>query len=259
MSAYATRKMSAIASSGLSTSPNKTSARYAAAHRPSVTSQNTRTRLEAAGTWACADGAPWTVSLVKDSSLVINKYPLRLVLVQRACIGDLGGGYVELRRAQFDDIAQPEVVARLRQVEGYLRLLQQLPGEAHAIVCRGGVQPGDAHVPDDAVLQVVHVLGCGLSSQLGLRLPCFEQAAVEDWDRDVHTDGTVTSRNRCVAGGHETGGTDDGNGGVVEGVLRLGAALGCALLETETLQFGTILHRLTDQFVYAVRHGRRHR
>jgi len=59
-----------------------------------------------------------------------------------------------------------------------------------------------------------------------------------------------------VAGRHEAGGADHGKGGVVEGVLRLGEAFGCALLQTETLQFGTILHRLTEQFVDPVRHGR---
>src|ERR1035441_390420 len=99
MRAYATRKTSAIASSGLSTSSNNTSAKYVAAHRPSVRSQATRTRLEAVGASACADGAPRSASLVKDSSLVIDKDPLCLIIVMRAGDGDLRRGEVELCRA----------------------------------------------------------------------------------------------------------------------------------------------------------------
>src|ERR1017187_9593678 len=117
MSSYATRKMSAIESSGLSKSSNNTSARYAAAYRPSVTSQAIRTRLESAGVSACADGAPWSASLVQDSSLVINKDPLCLVIVVRAGDGDLRGGQVQLCRSQFDDVTQPVIVASLSQVK----------------------------------------------------------------------------------------------------------------------------------------------
>src|ERR1017187_1051125 len=163
MSSYATRKMSAIESSGLSTSSNNTSAKYAAAHRPSVTSQTIRTRLESAGIPACADGVPCSASLVQDSNLVINKDPLCLVIVVRAGDGDLRRGEVELCRAQLDDVAQPVVVASLSQIERGGGLLEQLLCQGHAIVCRGGAQPGDAYIPDDAVLQVVHVLESCLS------------------------------------------------------------------------------------------------
>src|ERR1017187_7399328 len=229
MSSYATRKMSAIESSGLSTSSNNTSAKYAAAHRPSATSQTIRTRLESAGIPACADGVPCSASLVQDSSLVIDKDPLCLVIVVRAGDGDLRRGEIELCRAQFDDVAQPVIVASLSQIERGTGLLEQLLCQGHAIIRSGGAQPGDAHIPDNAVLQVVRVLSGGFSLQLGFRLPGFEQAAAEDRDCHVHTDGAVTSRNRGVAGGHETGGTDDANRRVVEGVFSLSEPLGRAL------------------------------
>src|ERR1035438_10509134 len=232
ISACATRKASTIESSGLSTSSNNTSAKYAAAHRPSATCQTIRTRLESAGIPACADGVPCSASLVQDSNLVINKDPLCLKIVVRAGDGDLRRGEVELCRAQLDDVAQPVIVASLSQIERGTGLLQQLLCQRHAIVSRGGTQPGDAHIPDHAILQVVDVLESGLSPQLGLRLPGLEQAAVEDRDRDVHADRAVTSRYRCIAGGHETGGTDHAKIRVIERVLRLGETLGCALLET---------------------------
>src|ERR1035438_2362532 len=95
MSSYATRKASAIESSGLSTSSNNTSAKYAAAHRPSATSQTNRTRLESAGIPACADGVPCSASLVQDSNLVINKDPPCLKIVVRGGDGDLRRGEVE--------------------------------------------------------------------------------------------------------------------------------------------------------------------
>src|ERR1017187_3497947 len=179
MSSYATRKMSAIESSGLSTSSNNTSAKYAAAHRPSATSQTIRTRLESAGIPACADGVPCSASLVQDSNLVINKDPLCLKIVVRAGDGDLRRGEVELCRAQLDDVAQPVIVASLRQIERGTGLLEQLLCQSYAIVCRGGAQPGEAYIPDDEVLQVVDVLSRGLSLQLSLRLPGLEQSAVE--------------------------------------------------------------------------------
>src|ERR1022692_378259 len=141
MSAYATRKMSAMESSGLSTSSNNTSAKYAAAHRPSVKSQTARTRLESAGVPACADGAPWSASLVQDSNLVIDKDPLGLKIVVRASDGDLRRGEVELCGAQFDDVAQPVIVASLRQIEPRSGLLEQLLCQSHAVVCRGSAQP----------------------------------------------------------------------------------------------------------------------
>ena len=152
MSSYATKMMSIKESNGLSTSSNKTSARYAEAHRPSVTSQNTRALLEAVGTWACADVAPWPASLVQDSSLVINKDPLCLVLVVRAGIRDLCRSEVELRRTQLDDVSQPEIVTGLGEIERGTGLLEQLLCQGHAIICRGGVQPGDTHIPNDSVL-----------------------------------------------------------------------------------------------------------
>src|ERR1019366_4996569 len=136
--------------------------------------------------------------------------------------GNLRRGEVELCRAQFDDIAQPVIVASLSQIERGTGLLEQLLCQSHAIECRGGAQPGDAYIPDDAVLQVVHVLGGGLGLQLSLRLPGLEEAAVEYRDRDVHADRAVTARNRFVARGYETGGTDHAKGRVIESVLRLG-------------------------------------
>ena len=59
----------------------------------------------------------------------LRQVPLRPVFVQRARIPDLGGSDVELSSAQFDDIADPEIVVRQRQVRSDLCLLQQLPGE----------------------------------------------------------------------------------------------------------------------------------
>ena len=58
-------------------------------------------------------------------------------------------------------------------------------------------------------------------------------------------------------GGHESGGADDADGGVVQSVLGLGEALGGALLQAQILQLGTILHRLADQIVDPVRQGLR--
>src|ERR1035437_2192157 len=197
MSSYANRMMRAIESSGPSTSSNKTSATYAEAPRHKVISQTSRQaiRLEAdrlPAASACADGAPWTASLVQYSSLVINKDPLCLIIVMRARDCDLRRGEVELSRAQLDDVSQPKIITGLGEVERQAGLLEQLLCQGHSIICRGGVQPGNAHGPDDAVLQVVHVLSCGLSLQLGLRLPGLEQATVEDRDRDVHSDRAVT-------------------------------------------------------------------
>ena len=122
MSSYANRMMRAIESKGPSTSSNKTSATYAEAPRHNVISQTSRPAacLETnpfPAASACGPGVPWKASLVQDSSLEINKYPLCLIIVVRARNGDLRRGEVELRRAQFDDVAQPEIVTRLRQIE----------------------------------------------------------------------------------------------------------------------------------------------
>src|SRR5271165_5156417 len=116
MSSYANRMIRAIESRGPSTSSNKTSVTYAEAPRHNAISQTSRRaiRLEAdpfPAASACGDGAPWTASLVQDSSLVINEDPLRLVVVPGCGVGDLRGGEVELRLAQLHDGSQPQVVA----------------------------------------------------------------------------------------------------------------------------------------------------
>src|SRR5882762_5168019 len=88
----------------------------------------------------------------KYTHLIVEQRPLSLIIVFGARARDLRPGKVQLRLAQLDHRAEPQIVPALRQIQGESGLVQQLRRQSYAFIRRLRVQVSYPYIPDNPVL-----------------------------------------------------------------------------------------------------------
>ena len=94
------------------------------------------------------------------------------VLVLSVGVADLGVSLLVLCLGQFHNRAKTHLVARLRQLEGKVRLIQHLLGDRDSLIRRIRREPGGVDVADDAITEIAGLFRTCLCAQrclLGLR------------------------------------------------------------------------------------------
>src|SRR5689334_2439434 len=127
--------------------------------------------------------------LSERSGLESQRRAARLIFVARRRLFDLRPGLTELRLCQFDNRAQSEVVAFLRQIERVRGLGEELVGQREALPGRLRLEPGDADVADHTILEILQRLLFGRSAKVRFRPTRRVEIAVRQRQRDVDADG----------------------------------------------------------------------
>src|SRR5260370_14383955 len=104
------------------------------------------------------------------------------ILVLGIRVGNVGLGFLEGSLAEFDDGAETDVVAGLREGEGQARLIAQLPGGGKALIGSVGVPPGVSDVAGDVVWKVGGVLAIRLGLQICGFGPRVEEKTLKGGD-----------------------------------------------------------------------------
>ena len=83
---------------------------------------------------------------------------LRLIIVLRVEILDLGFREIQLRLGQLDDGGQTEIVAPLREIQRQRRLAEKLGGNVDSLIRVVRAGPGYTDVPREPLLFVAQLL-----------------------------------------------------------------------------------------------------
>ena len=121
------------------------------------------------------------------------------ILIFSIRIGDIGLGFLKFGLAEFDDGAEAEIVAGLRQVEGQSGLLAQLLSDGKALVGACRVLPGSTDVACNVIAKAGKFLTSGLNLEIGGLGARVEEKAVENRDVDIHADGAIPIGDMVVA------------------------------------------------------------
>src|SRR6185312_17167407 len=113
----------------------------------------------------------------RGADLVVEVGLAQQHLVARRGLVDLCGRELELCLAELDNRAAADAVAGIGQLVGIRRVARQLLIGAQPLARVVEVEPGDAHVAADVVLDRAQRLGRDPGPQLGLVLARLVQAA----------------------------------------------------------------------------------
>ena len=162
-------------------------------------------------------------------------------------VGEVGFGFLEFSLTEFDDGAEAEVVAGLREVETEAGLFAELLGDGEAFEGAVSVLPGIANVASNVVAKV----GKLLAIEFGLKIGGFGagavERAVENGDVDIHADGAVPVGDVIIANGSFTDDAESVDGGAPEVMFGAAKSFRGLDLVLKRGNFRTLLECLLNQ------------
>lgn len=169
------------------------------------------------------------------------------ILVCGIGVGDVSLGLLEFGLAKFDDGAETEVVAGLREVEGQARLFAKLLCDGEALIGAGGVLPGSTDVARDVVAKAGEFLAIYFGLKIGGLGARVEKKTIENGDIDIQADGAIPITDVVVANGSyadDAEGVDGGTPKVMLGAAELLRGLDFVLKREN---FGALLQCLLNK------------